>query len=266
VKALQDLSNALNALVKSKAMGYIKAQIIKRTILAGLMAVLSPTAWLQFGQIIGRQALFYHCEAVTYVHADNPWMNAKALAVRAGTVLGQLLAQRVFGTRPVTLTGYSLGSLVIFEALKHLASLPPSQSVHLVQDVYLFGLPAPTDARTWTGVRRVVAGRLVNGYSDQDYILAVLSRASDVSWEVAGLGPVQVKGVENIQCEGVEGHLKWRGRIGKCLHDCGAPGVDAGEVEKQLENIAKKIDEEVDISEQEAEKVIREAESKPEGH
>jgi hypothetical protein len=57
VKALQDLSNALNALIKSKAMGYVKAQIIKRTILAGLMTVLSPTAWLKFGQIIGQSSL-----------------------------------------------------------------------------------------------------------------------------------------------------------------------------------------------------------------
>jgi hypothetical protein len=53
VKALQDLSNALNILVKSKAMGYIKVQIIKRTILAGLITIMSPTAWLKFGQIIG---------------------------------------------------------------------------------------------------------------------------------------------------------------------------------------------------------------------
>jgi hypothetical protein len=196
------------------------------------------------------------------LYVDNPWMNAKALAVKTGAVLGQLLAQRVFGTRPITLTGYSLGSLVIFEALKYLAALPPSQSMHLVQDVYLFGLPAPTDARTWASIRRVVAGRLVNGYCEQDYVLAVLSRASDASWNVAGLGPVAVKGVENVDCQGVEGHLKWRGRIGKCLQDCGAPGVNAAEVEKQLENIAKKIDEEVDLSEQEAEKLIQEGQEK----
>lgn len=32
-------------------------------------------------------------------------MNSKALAVKAGAVLGDLLKQRVFGNRPVTLTG-----------------------------------------------------------------------------------------------------------------------------------------------------------------
>lgn len=175
-------------------------------------------------------------------------------------MLGKLLAQRAFGTRPITLCGYSLGSLVIFEALKHLASLPPSQSAHLVEDVYLFGLPAPTDPRTWAGVRRVVAGRLINGYCEQDYILSVLSRASDGSWGVAGLGSVPVQGVHNVKCEGVEGHLKWRGRIGQCLQECGAPGINAVEVEKQIENVAKKIDEEVDLSEKEADRLIQEGE------
>jgi hypothetical protein len=53
VKALEDLSSALSALIKSKAMAYLKAEIIKRTILAGLLTILSPTAWLKFGQIIG---------------------------------------------------------------------------------------------------------------------------------------------------------------------------------------------------------------------
>ena len=47
-------------------------------------------------------------------------MTAKALASKAGRVLGTLLAQRVLGNRPVTLVGYSLGSLVVFEALQHL--------------------------------------------------------------------------------------------------------------------------------------------------
>jgi hypothetical protein len=189
-------------------------------------------------------------------------MNAKALAEKAGAVLGQLLAQRVFGTRPITLTGYSLGGLVVFEALKYMAALPPSQSTHLVQDVYLFGLPASTDAATWASVRRVVAGRLVNGYCEQDYVLAVLSRASSGSWEVAGLGPVAVKGVENVDCKGVEGHLKWRGRIGKCLQDSGAPGINAAEVERQMEEVAKKIDEQVDLSEKEAEEVIQQGQEK----
>lgn len=167
---------------------------------------------------------------------DNPWMNAKARSIKAGKVLGSLLASHVFGNRPVTLVGYSLGSLVLFEALKYLAALPPADSAHLVQDVFLFGSPVPADASSWSSIRRVVSGRLVNGYTSKDYVLAVLSRASDANWNVAGLEAVSVMGVENVYCEDVDGHLKWRGMIGKSLEQCCAAGVIPAEVEKQFKD------------------------------
>ena len=47
------LSNALVTLVKTKAVQYIKAEIIKRTVFAALFAALSPAAWLKIGQVIG---------------------------------------------------------------------------------------------------------------------------------------------------------------------------------------------------------------------
>ncbi|KII88350.1 hypothetical protein PLICRDRAFT_41518 [Plicaturopsis crispa FD-325 SS-3] len=225
IEALEALSNAFGTLLKTQAMQLVKAQIIKRTVFAALLSSLSPIAWLKIGQII-----------------DNPWMNARALAVKAGAVLGTLLSQRAFGNRPVTLVGYSLGSLVILEALKFLASLPPSSTLHLVQDVFVLGAPASADAATWSAIRRVVAGRLVNGYSTNDYVLAVLSRASTVSWGVAGLQAVEVQGVENVECADVDGHLMWRGMIGTCLERCGAPGILRAEVQKQVEKVAKPME------------------------
>lgn len=222
-------------------MKYVKAEVIKRTVLATLMSGLTPLAWLKLGQIIG----MYHFQCLPFElisSSDNPWMNARALAIKAGKVLGQLLANRVFGNRPVTLTGYSLGSLVILEALKELAALPTAETLHLIEDVYLFGTPAKADPAIWSAIRRVVGGRLVNGYASEDYVLAVLSRASDASWDVAGLTPVEVMGVENIQCADVDGHLKWRGMIGKCLEQCDAPGILHKEVQKQLGTVAAEIE------------------------
>lgn len=180
-------------------------------------------------------------------------MQAKQLAIKTGSVLGELLASRVFGNRPVTLCGYSLGSLVIFEALKHLVTLPPSQTAHLIQDVFLFGSPVPSDEPTWASVRRVVCGRLVNGHAKQDYVLAVLSRASDAQWGVAGLQAVQVKGVDNVDCK-VDGHKKWRGLIGRCMRECGVPGINSMAVDKQLANVAARLEKELELSaEQKAE-------------
>ncbi|KAG0706000.1 DUF726-domain-containing protein [Suillus ampliporus] len=225
VEALQAMSSALSDLIESQAMYLVGGAILKRTILASLLSALSPVLLLKIGKII-----------------DNPWMNARALALKTGAVLGELLASRAFGNRPVTLTGYSLGSLVIFEALRYLTELSPSKTAGIIQDIFLFGTPVSINLTTWSSVRRLVSGRLVNGYCTSDFILAVLSRASDATWGIAGLQSVDVKGVENIQCEGVEGHLQWRGMIGKCLLDCHAPGVVASEADAQLENITKRIE------------------------
>ena len=59
VEALTQLANALNALIKSQVIKYVKGEIIKRTVLASLMAALSPTAWLSIGQIIGGWVVRY---------------------------------------------------------------------------------------------------------------------------------------------------------------------------------------------------------------
>ncbi|KAI0670416.1 DUF726-domain-containing protein [Trametes maxima] len=240
VEALQKLSTALLDLVKAQAMQYIKGEILKRTFLAAIWAALSPTIWMKLTKII-----------------DNPWMHAKTLAVKAGKVLGTLLAERVLGNRPITLVGYSLGSLVIVEALVHLASLPPAQTLGLVQDVFLFGSPVSTDRAQWAALRRLVAGRLVNGYGANDYVLAVLARLSGMNWDVAGLQPVEVQGVENVACDQVDGHLKWRATIGQCLAQCDAPGIDREEVERQLAQRTAKLEEDMGMSEKEAERAVK---------
>ncbi|KAI0721123.1 hypothetical protein C8T65DRAFT_692583 [Cerioporus squamosus] len=240
VDALKRLSTALVDLIKSQAMQYIKGQIIRQTVLATLFAALSPTAWLKLTKII-----------------DNPWMNAKSLAIKTGKVLGTLLAERVLGSRPITLVGYSLGSLVIFEALQYLATLPAAQTLGLVQDVYLFGSPISADPSQWAAIRRVVAGRVVNGYGKDDYILAVLSRVSDMNWNVAGMGPVELQGVENVACDQVDGHLKWRGMIGQCLAQCDAPGIDRAQVQEQLNKKGKEISKEMDMDEKEAKAAVQ---------
>ncbi|KAH8827073.1 DUF726-domain-containing protein [Flagelloscypha sp. PMI_526] len=209
VKALMTLSDSLYKLMASKAMSYVRGEILSRTLLASVSDSSSPNRPPQ------------------YWPNYNPWMNARALSLKTGRVLGDLLAQRAFGNRPVSLCGFSLGALVIFEALKYLATLPPSQTIHLIQDVYLFGTPTSNGQEKWSSVRRVVSGRLVNGYSNKDYVLAVLSRASNASWEQAGLTPVQVKGVENVLCDRVDGHASWRGLVGECLRADVKIGMDA---------------------------------------
>lgn len=121
---------------------------------------------------------------------------------------------------------------------------------HVVQDVFLMGAPVPSDAAgwPWARARRVAAGRLVNAYTDaeSDYVLALVSRVSvgaarSGTIGVAGLQPVAVAGVENVKIDGVEGHVAWRGLVGRCLAECDARGVCMDEVVEQEKTVAESI-------------------------
>ena len=48
------LSSALSTLIKTKAMKYVQAEVIKRTVFAALWSALSPTTWTQIIQVIGK--------------------------------------------------------------------------------------------------------------------------------------------------------------------------------------------------------------------
>jgi len=208
VKALEELSTALGDLVKSHALKFVRAEIIRRTAFSGLLAAVPPLALLKIGQVV-----------------DNPWMKSKSLAVKTGKVLATLLLERAFGTRPVSLTGYSLGALAIYTALEQLSTLPPKQTIHLIDSVYLFGLPASLSLPNWAAIRRIASGRVVNGYCEEDWVLGVLGRATSDgglkgNFNIAGMKPVDLQGVENLEWD-VGGHLGWRANVGVCLEHLG---------------------------------------------
>jgi len=48
-----------------------------------------------------------------------------------------------------------------------------------------------------------------------------------------------------VQCDDVEGHLKWRGMVGRCLQICGADGLVDEEIERQLREVAEPIEKEM---------------------
>ena len=104
MKALLDLGAALESMVTSFAIGYIKAEIIRRAVAATLYAALWPIALLQFARVV-----------------DNPFSVAKARAEKAGLVLADAIINRAQGQRPLALVGFSLGARVIYTCLFSLA-------------------------------------------------------------------------------------------------------------------------------------------------
>jgi hypothetical protein len=89
-------------------------------------------------------------------------------------------------------------------------------------------------------MRSVVAGRLVNVYSENDYILAFLYRTSAIQYGVAGLQEAQdVKGIENVNVsEMVSGHLRYQYLVGSILEKIGFEDIDVEEVAKEEETLA----------------------------
>jgi hypothetical protein len=234
LKALTSLGTSLESVVKSAAWGVAKKEIISRTIFASLMAAMWPLQLLRISKIV-----------------DNPFSVAMNRADKAGLVLADALINRAQGERPVTLIGYSLGARLIYSCLMSLAQ---RRAFGLVESVVLLGTPAPSDATVWRSMRSVVSGRLLNVYSQNDYILAFLYRTSSIQYGVAGLQEIiDVKGIENVDVtEIVSGHLRYQYLCGCILEKVGWEDTDIAEVRREEETL--KLLEVEEEKEQEANK------------
>lgn len=154
---------------------------------------------------------------------DNPWSNALDRSVAAGAVLADILMNRNLGVRPITLVGFSLGARVIFYALVELAK---HKAYGIIQDVILLGATVTAPTRVWHDVRGVVAGRLINGYARNDWILNYLFRATTGGMNtVAGLRPIEkVPGLENVDVtDKISGHMSYRIYMPVILEQLGFP-------------------------------------------
>jgi hypothetical protein len=226
LEALLKLGHSLETFVTSAAWGYAKKKILERTLFATLTAALWPLGLLKIATIL-----------------DNPFSVAKYRAEKAGEVLADALINKVQGERPVTLVGYSLGARLIYSCLQKLAE---RRAFGLIENVVLVGAPCPSDVADWRRIRSVVSGRVVNVFSEQDYILGFLYRTSSVQLGVAGLQPiVGVHGVQNVDVsELVDGHFQYRYLTGSILRKIGFEDVDIKEVEHAEEQMKKKQEEE----------------------
>lgn len=93
------------------------------------------------------------------------------------------------------LVGYSVGARVIFYALQELWH---RRELHVVADVYLMGAPVSHSREKWQRARTAVSGRFVNGYCRGDWVLGFFYRYMEWGIRVAGLSPVSLDGVEEV--------------------------------------------------------------------
>jgi hypothetical protein len=219
LETLLRLGNAITGVIKSTAFSYAKKQLLKDTAFGVLFESLWPLQLLKVAKII-----------------DNPFSLALARADKAGKVLADALMNRMQGERPVTLIGYSMGARLIRACLLKLAE---KKAFGLVESVILLGSPIPAHAWDWRQMRSVVAGRLVNVYSDNDLVLALMYRTSALELGVAGLQAIEgVKGVESVDVSDlVSGHLRYRYMSGSCLKRIGFEDLDVSVVDDEVEQM-----------------------------
>lgn len=168
---------------------------------------------------------------------DNPWSVGMVRAEKAGYVLADAITRKVQGERPVSLIGFSLAARVIYSCLMILVE---RRQLGLIESVVLIGAPVPSESRVWLALRSVVTGRLVNVYSENDYILGFLYRTSSIQFGIAGLQAIQgADGVENYDVSNVvSGHLRYQYMIGTILKDIGWEDIDLKQIAKDEETLA----------------------------
>ncbi|XP_030447049.2 uncharacterized protein LOC115670005 [Syzygium oleosum] len=140
---------------------------------------------------------------------DSKWAIAIDRSDKAGELLSEVLLKGLQGNRPVTLIGFSLGARVIFKCLQFLAE-SSEDNARFVERVVLLGAPISIKDENWEIARKMVAGRFVNAYSTNDWTLGIAFRASLFSQGLAGIQPVNVPGVENVDVtELINGHSSY---------------------------------------------------------
>jgi Protein of unknown function (DUF726) len=174
-------------------------EILKHTVLSTLVVALAVPAVLA---------------AATNV-IDGPWTLTAERADEAGKELARSLLASTSGNRPVSLVGFSFGARIVYSCLKELHAYqqlweasrsteePVTQSLHtrallrrkssglipiemtrepasIVEDVTMLGLPVRLDLPSWYACRQIVAGRIVHGYAQNDWVLSLMYKVKQV--------------------------------------------------------------------------------------
>ncbi|KAH9907995.1 hypothetical protein F4778DRAFT_777365 [Xylariomycetidae sp. FL2044] len=231
-EALVKMGHALDTLVKNAAWTLAKKEIVNHSVYMSLKHSIWPIGLVKASKLV-----------------DNPWSTGMVRAEKAGVILAEIIMNRVHGERPVTLVGYSLGARVIYSCLMSLAERRVFGSV---ENAVLIGAPCPSEIRVWAALKSVVAGRLVNVYSKDDYLLGFLCRTGNWQYGIAGLQKIQgVPGVENFDVTPmVPTHNRYQYLVGGILKKIGWEDVEYHAVTDEMKKLSVLRDEERKIHEE----------------
>lgn len=202
------LASALSKFVSSTAVSTSASAILSTTVLGTLsMAIAWPMGMMQLASIV-----------------DNPFSMVMDQSEKAGILLArEVLGKAMHGARPVSLVGWSMGARVIYFCCLELWKMG---ALGVVDCVYFLGTPVAVDYECWKRIRAVASGRVVNVYSNKDWLLAFLCRG--FVNHVAGIAPIELPDIENISVSDiVTGHVKYKQMIPDILNRVSFEGDEA---------------------------------------
>ncbi|GAA5921141.1 hypothetical protein JCM1841_002435 [Sporobolomyces salmonicolor] len=213
-----EAGRSLESFVKNKIITMGGTEIIKRTALAAVYAgVALPLTVFQ-----GATTAF-----------DSDFSRCRDKAKKAGVLLAEILEKQVQGKRPAVLIGYGPGASLIFSCL---IELHRRQLGHLVYSATLISLPEAPSRVAWASARSVVAHELVNAYSKNDYVLAIAARLYTLSSRIAGLSPVKVEGITDLNVSDlIPGHFEIRQNLPEILDRVAKRKEQRGGVGREIE-------------------------------
>ncbi|GJD12639.1 Uncharacterized membrane protein [Galdieria sulphuraria] len=198
---LEDVGNALLGFLKSIAAGKL-TKLAMDYVIPGLLGTVTLPL-----KLLSAVSVF-----------DNLWSTGVNRATSAGIALAEHICNGTHGYRPITLVGYSLGARVIFQCLEELSK---REMRGIIDHAVLIGAPCTADESRWRMASSVVAGRLLNVYCENDWILGLLHRTFSSVKHVAGMRKITCPGVENINvsaiCPNFDGHGSYRKNLDTIL-------------------------------------------------
>ncbi|EGG05676.1 uncharacterized protein MELLADRAFT_116771 [Melampsora larici-populina 98AG31] len=193
--ALLEAGKSLDTYVRDVIVQQGTKEILKRTVLASFISA------------VALPAVIYKTATVAL---DNEFLRVRDKCEKGAILLADMIEANAHGTRPLTLVGSSMGAITIFHALLELSK---RNVVDTIDQVILIGAPISPSPKEWASVKKIVSRRIVNVYSQNDWVLAILVRLHSLisvrmSIKVAGLGDLGIEGVEEVDVSDlVDGHL-----------------------------------------------------------
>jgi len=203
-QALLSAGKDLESYIRDTLLQHGATEIIRHTVLASVCTALLLPASIYKAAVMA---------------LDNEYQRTRDICEKAGILLADMIEQRAHGARPLTLIGSGMGSITVFRAILELSLRGRGAGEFMIEQVILICSPLSPRASEWKTLRRMVTRRVVNVYSKNDWVLAVLARLDSLLsarslHHVAGLTPLQLPHIQSLDVSDiVHGHLELNSKI-----------------------------------------------------